>query len=349
MKKVSIPPILLISGILAIVFFSYNNRALSSDIFISSNLLDSNNISQTRALDSSRTRIYLAKSIISYGIDTSIFSSQKIEAALNLLALSSEKYEFVQPEEIHKAKEKLYKNFTTFDIAKEVNAKKILFIKLEQLRNMLRSEISVINTENPNTVSSGEGYSLIHYFTEEDNKPVYDPSLLASMQRAFAVAENDSLMFKKQNIFPAPLLAICGVEFINENQNSDWDIFNNELVRSYEITETIFEILNKSNKWITFDIDSRDYIYSMFNLYGVENNIAPSIEEIAALKRFGVTYYILGRLRTTSLGLEVRLALNEIKNNSVTEVKKVSNIITINDLKKTMELIKELTKKLLTP
>ena len=87
----------------------------------------------------------------------------------------------------------------------------------------------------------------------------------------------------------------------------------------------------------------------MFNLYGVENNIAPSIEEIAALKRFGVTYYILGRLRTTSLGLEVRLALNEIKNNSVTEVKKVSNIITINDLKKTMELIKELTKKLLTP
>ena len=307
------------------------------------------NYNPTQQLQSKqKKRIYLAKTILSYGIDTNFCTENKIAAALNLALLVTNQYELVSPEEIDSAIAKQEtKKYSAFDIAKTVNAETILVIKLEQLRNLLRAEISMINTSMPDSVNVSEGYAMLHYFTNDENKAIYDPTILAALQRAFAVSVSDTNLFSKQEILPSPLLVICGIEMIKEQNSQLWDIFNNELIKSYEITETIFEIISKSKNWITLDIDTRDFLYSLFKLYGVENNIAPTINELDALYKFGITHYITGTLKEISNELEITLNLNEIQEKNIIIKNKVVNKTKEKNTKQILEFIKILAKKLI--
>ena len=295
-----------------------------------------------------KKRIYLAKSILSYGIDTNFCSEYKIEAALNLATLVTKEYELISQEEIDSIAVKYNNQYSAFKIAEELNASSILVIKLEQLRNLLRAEISRIDLNKPDSVIVGEGYAMLHYFTDDENKAIYDPTVLAAIQRAFATAFNDSTLFSKQNILPAPLLVICGTELKKGSNADDWDIFHDELIKSYEITETIFETISKSNKWITVDIDTRDYLYSLFKLYGVENNIAPTINELDALYRFGIKHYITGTIKEVNNKLEISLLLNEIKERTnIVQKKKITKITTEKNTKNILEIIKKMSVELI--
>jgi hypothetical protein len=153
-------------------------------------------------------------------VDTTFCSEYKISAALNLAMLVTEKYELISNEEISEVIQELPEKYTAFDIAKNLEADGILVVKVEQLRNLLRAEISRINPESPENVITGEGYAMLHYFTDDEHRAIYDPSLLLALQRAFAVVESDSVLFEKQNAKPAPLLAICGIEF-QKGENSE--------------------------------------------------------------------------------------------------------------------------------
>ncbi len=294
-----------------------------------------------------KKRVYLAKSILSYGVDTTFCSEYKIAAALNLAMLVTHKYELISQTEIKETIKKLPKQYTAFDIAKEVNANSILVVKVEQMRNLLRAEISSISPENPDSVKMANGYAMLHYFTNDEHQAIYDPTLLLALQRAFAVVENDSTLFIKQKVQPAPLLAICGIEFIKGKNPKNWEIFTDELVRSYEMTETIFEEIAKSKKWVVLDIESRDHLYSLFKLYGVENNIAPNISEIAALKQFGINHYITGKIVEEKKRLTISLTLNEIRTKEVVTIKEISEITKESKVKKILEILKRLTKKLI--
>lgn len=296
-----------------------------------------------------KQRIYLAKSILSYGVDTTFCSEYKISAALNLAMLVTEKYELISNEEISEIIKELPEKYTAFDIAKNLEANGILVVKVEQLRNLLRAEISRINPESPENVITGEGYAMLHYFTDDEHRAIYDPSLLLALQRAFAVVESDSVLFEKQNAKPAPLLAICGIEFQKGENSEKWELFSDELIRSYEMTETIFEIISNSSDWVVLDIETRDHLYSLYNLYGVENNIRPAVSELAALSNFGVKKYITGQIieRSQSNDLEINLFLNEIQDAQVVTCNKVSEITNETDTKKILEILKELTKKMI--
>jgi len=81
-------------------------------------------------------------------------------------------------------------------------------------------EIISADTDNPATANTSEGLAVLHLFSKITGLPVFDPTLLTALQRAFACAVNDSLMFMQHNapynVKPAPSLVVAGIEFIND-------------------------------------------------------------------------------------------------------------------------------------
>ncbi len=313
-----------------------------------------------------KTQLYIAQIVIGQGIDTACFHESKVVAAMNLITMLTDNYELISDSLIRIAAENLPEKYNAFDMAKQLKVDKILLVKVEQIKNMLRTEISQIALEKPESVATADGFAFMHYFDKKTNQAVYDPSLVESMQRAFAALEGDSLMFMKENLYvlkpdtnklkninnpyavkPAPLLVIGGIEFENETPIFRQEIFDNDLIRSYEIAETIFEIAAKSNDWVTFDIASRDELYSFFNIYGIENNLALSLAELSVLQRFGINHYISGKLKVIDSELQITLTLNRINKNDIEKIAVISEKLLKDDKKEMLAITKSLTKKLL--
>ena len=311
-----------------------------------------NNFSSDAKLDKNYTKLYIAHTTIGRGIDTTHFDESKIFAAINLIAIFSEKYQLIPQQLIQEKIETLTKPINAFDIANAVEADKILVIKIEQLRNIIRAEISSLNTKQPEQITTTEGFAVINYFENQTNIPVYDPTILKALQRAFALNDNDSLMFAKLPapffVKPVPNLVITGMEFKNDLNYIKWEVFAEQVVRSYEFAETIYDEIKNIDDWVVFDIDSRDAIYEMFNFFLVENNIAPSKNETAALAKFGVNHFISGKIERNKNGITISLTLNNInQRNEIIPLKSVSENIYVNDVKKTKEAIQALARKIL--
>ena len=298
-----------------------------------------------------RIKIYIARTVIGLGIDTSLFNPQKIFAAIDFITMINQNYELIPNSAIAEAKQRIEQPFTAFDVAREVSADRIFVITVEQLMNVLRAEIISANPQTPDSTSVSEGFASLHFFRKSTNDPIYDPTLLVALQRAFAVSENDSLMFKPQNddyfIKPVPNLVICGIEFVNDSTLTHWEIFTNPLTTSYEYTELIFETINRSNDWMVFDIESRDAIYGLFNLFFIENHIAPSINELSALMQFGINYFISGRLERNRDGATFTLFLNKNHPDRVEVIKSVSETLHSNDIIEPKNIIRRLAKELI--
>jgi hypothetical protein len=297
-------------------------------------------------------KLYIAHTIIGRGIDTTHFDESKIFAAINLIAMFSEKYQLIPQQLIQEKIETLIQPINAFDVANAVEADKILVIKIEQLKNIIRAEISSLNTKQPEQITTTEGFAVINYFENQTNIPVYDPTILKALQRSFALNDNDSLMFAKLSApffaKPVPNLVITGMEFKNNLNYKKWEVFAEQVVRSYEFAETIYDEIKNIDDWVVFDIDSRDAIYEMFNLFLVENNIAPSKNETAALVKFDVNHFISGKIERNKNGITISLTLNSInQQNEIIPLKSVSENIYVNDVKKTKETIQALARKIL--
>jgi len=332
-------------------FTPTNNQNLNRKAWSIPQLLDTNE----------KIKIFIAHTVIGLGIDTALFQSDKIHAAMNFITMLNNDYELISQATVTEASQKLEPPFTAFDIANEISADRIFIIKVEQLMNILRAEIisafpPFVNP--PDTVSTNvsEGFSLLRFFKKSNHDIIYDPALLIALQRAFAVSENDSLMF--QNTVPhiakpAPNLVIAGIEFINDSKFTNWEIFNSPLVNSYEYCELIFETINQTENWVVFDIDSRDVIYELFNLFLIENHIAPSANELSALRNFGVFHFISGRLERNRNGIKFTLTLNkmaEIENSNlgeIIEIKSVSETLHKNDVVEPKNIIRRLARELI--
>lgn len=297
------------------------------------------------------SKIYIAHTTVGIGVDTTLLKPTKIYAAINLICMLTDKYALISDSIISHATEKIPQPCTAFDVAKSVEADIILIIKVEQLHNIIRTEIISVDPKRPDTAKTGEGFALLHLFKKKSDEPIYDPALLTALQRAFAVVENDSLMFQNQidpfNVTPVPNLVIAGIEFHNNPQYNNWEVFANPLITSFEYTEVIFEVIHNSKKYLVFDTESRDAIYGMFNLALIENNIAPSNNELDALKRFGVSYYITGKLVRTKYGVEITLSLNQLSQYGNIQIKSVSDTVNKNKILDVKNTIKNLAEKLI--
>ena len=278
---------------------------------------------------------------------------EKIEAALYFACNLTDKFELIPPKSVDSLIQAYKTNgekLTQQVFVDKLKADKIYFIHTDLLANMLRLEISSINISN-NFKSIGVGYSSVHYFVQDNDSPVYDPSILEALQRAMAVAEKDSSMFAVQDsqffIKPAPTLVISGINFVNNSELAEWDLFSQKEVKSYFILESIYESAINSKDYVIYDIASRDSIYNLFNLAIPENYRSTNDVELSCLENLKVDYFISGEFIRNEQGASIDLYLMEIKNKIAKQIRKVSAVISEDKLTVLNDKVKQLTTELL--
>ncbi len=280
-------------------------------------------------------------------------SVYKVEAALNLACELSGKYRLVPLSARDSIVEKFSKEGkepTVALIAGHLKVDRIIFLDINSIGNMLRVSLSGVNTRDSSDMR-GTGYSQIRYREEKTNKVVYDPTLLAATQRAFADMEKDSLMYDGAEggyrVFPAKTLVIGGIEFQDDTLQRKWDLFEERTVVSYDAIENIFQEAFKSSKYVVYDTDTRDSIYSYFKLFLVENFNPPNKAEIEALSKFEVDYYLTGVFKRVSSGAIIEMYLCSIIGTDLHIIKKEMDVLANDSKVAFAEVMRKMTKKLL--
>ncbi len=240
---------------------------------------------------------------------------RKVDAAMGLACFASNHYaaiSFAARDSVVQKLQSEGKEPSALAVATELKADRIVFVQINRIANMLRVELASSKGEKFAETGKGEGYSLLKYHT--DTSIVYDPSLLEALQRAFAAAEKDSLMYlvaeKDMRVFPAPPLAVVGIEF-RDSLKIISKIFDlkSQPVNGYDAVLTIFQTAKESSKYAVFDMDTRDSIYALENLVYVENNKAPSVVELKVLYKYGIQYCITGSISRTEESTVLTLQL----------------------------------------
>jgi len=291
---------------------------------------------------------------IKLGQKTELVTPLKVEAAVNLATGITGKYILI-PTVLRDSLAKMMTNDgikpQLDKVADSIGANKIIFILVSRIQNMLRVELNLVDVKVTTNRNIGEGFASIHYM-QNDSTQLVDPALLEATQRAFAVAIQDSNIYadcdSSFRIFPAPTMIIGGLDYRdNPNYFPKWDLFERPIVSSYDAVESIFEQAKNSPNYVVYDIPTRDSIYTIFNLYVIENHKPPSITEIEALDNFLVRRYITGTFTKQQKNAEIELILNEIVNGRLKPIKSEKGILHKDDLMEFRNVLKEMTKKLI--
>jgi hypothetical protein len=273
-----------------------------------------------------REKIFVAN--IRNNSNSEEISDYKLEAALSLACLFSNKYQLI-PFGLTDSVAKQLKDQniapTAQVIADSLQADKIAFITVNRLENMLRVDLSAVDKENLKKKLHGFGYSPIHFMTAGKEEPLYDPSLLRAMQRALiSISGEDSLYAHAKggfDIVRAAPLVIGGIEFKDDKDEiASWSLFAKQVIYSYDAVETIFESISRNPNYAVYDIASRDSMYAKFGMYTVENYRPVSIHEIDVMNKFEVEYYIGGSFERTSEGATINLFIAEVLPQNVLKV-----------------------------
>lgn len=236
-------------------------------------------------------------------------------------------------------------------VAQKLNAQKLLFARVNVIENIIRTDINIVDVRDTSMKSEGFGYALVSHFDALTDEKIYDPALLTSIQRALAVALKDSLLFADKTrgfeVYPAPTLVIGGIFYAQDGTQSDWDLFKNHVVSSFTAVESIFESLYKHKNYVVYDMATRDSVYALFRLYGVENYTAPSQYELSVLEQVGVDYFITGSIERVEQGAKVRLGLYAIRRGSLAFIKERDGILDSDSMDKYKMLMRQLASELL--
>jgi hypothetical protein len=290
---------------------------------------------------------------VTFNGDVAQLNPFKLEQALNFVSITNpDKFTLISSQKRDSLiKLKFEKNIKSnlIDISLELDANYIVFGNVNAFKNLLRTDIILVNTLDTTKILKGYGYSDIKYRKDEDI--IYDPAILNSLKRALALAFGDSLMFydslKSSFIKPVPLLAIGGLIFKDDPDLQKWYLFDKKEVNSYDAVETIFSEAIKSNDFITIDTETRDSIYFVNKLFVPENFNAPSEHELLALYRMDVEYYITGVFRRIAEGARTELYLYRISNGLLTPVAYATELLPEDSIILFRESLKYLTDKIL--
>jgi hypothetical protein len=265
-----------------------------------------------------REKLLVAK--INNNSNDQAVTDYKIEAALSLACLVSNKYQLIPFSAVDSVAQSLKERnikTTAKVMADSLHAQKLVFLTVNQLENMLRIDLSAIDSDDPDLPINGYGYAAMHYINAEDNKPVLDPAVLKSIQRALIMLSgNDSLYAQAEGtfkVYKAAPLVIGGIQFKDDREAQiPWSLFAKQVIYSYDAVETIFGAISRSPNYAVYDIASRDSMYAKFGMYTVENYQPVSIHEIDVLNKFEVKYYIGGSFERTSSGAKINLYLADV-------------------------------------
>ncbi len=280
-------------------------------------------------------------------------SETKIEAAANLALRASEGF-FLIPREVRdsvlSSLKAAGKAPTIINAASELNASRVLFIKINRLDNILRVDILSALNRDSLIKRSGKGYAALRLRSEKDSSILYDPALLAAFQRAFADAE-DSSMFKNAEgileVYPAKTIVIGSIYYKNEKGPGWWNVFKDKIAGSYEAVETIFSEAVKHENYVVYDIPTRDSLYALFKMYLIENYNPMSAAEIEALSRLDVDCFITGSLKGKGTTAELELSLYEYSDNDYHLIRSEKALLEEDSFQSYKALLRKITAKLL--
>ena len=290
---------------------------------------------------------------VEFGFLAKVITRNKVNAALNFACNASGKYYLIPDAAIDSVVnllKKVNEPQSAWKVAQMLGAEKIYFMTVNRIENMLRVEIKDINANDTSKKSSGIGFASARYKKLKNNKMVYDPALLTATMRSMAVAEKDSNMFTHDSISgvkPAPVLVIGGLYFINKKDSHNWELYNNKEISSYDAVLTIFENIKDTKKYVVYDIETRDSVYALFNLVGVENFNAPNGTELKALSEMEVDYYITGVFEKTDEGAILDLYLGRLQKGKLDILKKKTTLIKDDSITELRKALKELAKGLI--
>ncbi|MFW5701453.1 MAG: hypothetical protein ACOCX7_00740 [Bacteroidota bacterium] len=240
---------------------------------------------------------------------------------------------------------------TLSGVAKELGVEYIAFVTFSQLKNMLRADIALAMPSSKKNAKNGVGYSLLHFVNQKSGRYLYDPSILESLQRAFADALGRPRLYDSADgslrVRPAATLVIGGIYFQNNEDLPQWNLFKDKTLNSYDFVETVFEAAVESPEYAVYDVPSRDSIYAMANMYGVENYRSPTRYEIEALYKFEVEAYITGVFRRSESGAEIELHLCDVNKDMLNIKKTVEGTLEEDSIKAMRDRVKYLTRRLL--
>ncbi|OGU11880.1 MAG: hypothetical protein A2X61_10235 [Ignavibacteria bacterium GWB2_35_12] len=326
---------------------------LNSIIFVNGLLADSSVSTTSKEADTRKSELFMIADV-KLGKEASDLTLSKVESAMALAGSLTERFHLVpfsMRDSIAQTIVDQNKAPTAAAIAEKLNVNKILFLNINRVENMLRVDISAVDADDFDEKTEGTGYALLHFIKEKDEQVLYDPSLLAAVQRAVAVCLKDSMMYAsldgKFNVIPAPTLIIGGIDFQDDEELYIWDLYSRMAVASYDMLETIFETAKDCRDFVIYDIATRDTIYKLFKLYFAENYRAPSKFEMEILGKFQVDYYITGTLKRVKEGAELELGLYKIKDEKLYPVRFEKGILKEDDIYKLRELTSSLTEQLL--
>lgn len=201
-------------------------------------------------------------------------------------------------------------------VATTIGARGILFVRFDRLENIIRAEVRIVWDSGYTRTTTGRGFALIRYRSEKMNEVVSDPAMLTALQRALCVAMGDSALYSSgegiYRVKPAPTLVPGGMVFTSNGSYSPWIVFDKHTVAAYDAVVNVFDTLKNSQDVVCFDIDTRDSVYALFRLFLIENDALPSTNELDALQRLEVSYYITGSCTRTERGAEISLSLARI-------------------------------------
>jgi hypothetical protein len=295
--------------------------------------------------ENKKEKIYVASVYKGRGADS--IPTTKFHQAMNYAAMLSGKYELIPPayvDSVFTAFELKGKKPTAIEIGRKVDSDKILFASLSRLHNMLRVDLQIFNTDDEEKTSTGKGYELMNFYDLKSNEMLIDPSLLKATQRAFADVTGDSLMFDSKTgsyrVYPATSLVISGIAYVGMPDTTDWQLYRNRVISSYDAAETIFEVMRDKPNYITYDIPTRDSIYAMFNMFGIENYMPPTNIEVEALRKLEVDYFISGKISFKKDSAILNLMLFKITPSGQNMVKTVSGTLSEDNTEEFRELLR---------
>ncbi len=291
---------------------------------------------------------------VQFGDGAKDLDEHKVIAAMALAGRLTKRY-FLLPIELRdtavlRLKEKNIEP-TALNIAEELRADRLLFIKVNRLKNIIRVDITNYHIDSIPIRFDGYGYAYLNYRKGSDEDVLYDPSLLIAVQRAFAVSEGDSNLYADApgsfKVFPAKTLVIGGIYFENDDRQKSWELFQFKEIISFDMIETIFEQASKFSRLVIYDTDTRDSIYLMHNLSDPDNSEKPTLYEIQALQSFSIDYLITGSFIRTEKGADISLSLLDISKDNIEVLKSASNVLLEDDLDKLRLILRTIVNELL--
>ncbi len=240
-----------------------------------------------------------------------IVTSGKIEAGLALAIGAARQYRYLSTVHRDSIVDSMSGNTVTFaDVAASAGASAICFARTRRFVNLVRTEITWVDSTNFTRSRPGEGLAAVRY--EGDSGLVADPAILASQQRALMKALGDSTLYEDLDTglrtLPAHVVAVGGIVFDADSSiMPPWDLFRGSTLVSYDLAQTVVHELQDRDNLTIVDLDTRDSMYALAGLLMIANDRPVANTELRIMRLFAIDHIVIGTFTRESDGAALML------------------------------------------